>query len=60
MESHREHKRDKPLLSYWLFIGLGLGVVIGASTKEWGISLISGIVMGAGMAFFATKPGVDK
>lgn len=60
MESHGEHKRDLSLLIYWVVIGLGLGIVIGASTKDWGISLIAGLAMGVGMAFFATKPGVDQ
>ncbi|MBI4930028.1 MAG: hypothetical protein HY841_04635 [Bacteroidetes bacterium] len=45
---------------YWAVIGLGLGIVIGASTKEWVPSLVAGVAMGAGMAFFATKPGVDQ
>ena len=60
MESNGEHKRDKSLLIYWIAIGLGLGIVIGASTKEWGLGLTSGILLGAGMAFFATKQGVDQ
>ena len=60
MENHGEHKRDKSLLIYWMVIGLGLGIVIGASTQDWAISLISGIVIGAGMGFMATKPGVDQ
>ncbi len=60
MESHGEHKRDKSLLIYWTIIGLGLGIVIGASTQEWGLGLPSGLVMGALMAVFATKPGVDQ
>ncbi len=60
MESNGEHKRDKSLLIFWMVIGLGLGIVIGASTKEWGLGLTSGLVMGAGMAIFATKPGVDQ
>jgi hypothetical protein len=60
MENQGEHKRDKSLLVYWIVIGLGLGIVIGASTKEWGLSLSSGILMGVGMAVFATKPGVDQ
>ena len=57
MESQGEHKRDISLIIYWMVIGLGLGIVIGASTKDWGLSLVSGLAMGAGMAFFATKPG---
>ena len=67
MESHGEHKparpagrRDKTLLIYWMVIGVGLGIVIGTSTGDWIISLISGVVIGAGMAFMATKPGVDQ
>lgn len=60
MESHGEHKRDKALLVYWVVIGIGLGIVIGASTKEWGIGLPSGFLLGIGMAIFATKPGVDQ
>ena len=60
MENHREHKRDKSLLIYWMVIGIGLGIVIGASTQEWGLGLTAGLVMGALMAFFATKPGVDQ
>ena len=60
MESHGEHKRDKALMIYWSVIGLGLGIVIGASTKEWGLGLTSGILLGVGMAIFATKPGVDQ
>ena len=60
MESHGEHKRDKSLFIYWMVIGLGLGIVIGASTHEWGLGLTSGIVMGIGMAMFATKAGVDQ
>lgn len=60
MENHGEHKRDKSLLIYWIVIGLGLGIVIGASTQEWGLGLGAGILMGVGMAFFATKPGVDQ
>ena len=60
MENHGEHKRDKSLFIYWLVIGLGLGIVIGASTKEWGLGLSSGIVLGVLMAIFATKEGVDQ
>ena len=60
MESHGEHKRDKALLIYWIFIGVGLGIVIGASTGEWGLGLPAGIVMGVLMALFATKAGVDQ
>jgi hypothetical protein len=60
MESHGEHKRDKALLVYWVVVGLGLGIVIGASTKEWGLALTSGLLLGIGMAIFATKPGVDQ
>ena len=60
MEHQGEHKRDKSLMIYWMIIGLGLGIVIGASTHDWIISLIAGIVIGAGMAFMATKPGVDQ
>ncbi|MFI5164379.1 MAG: hypothetical protein ACHQHP_03925 [Bacteroidia bacterium] len=60
METHGEHKRDKALMIYWVIIGLGIGIAIGASTKEWGISLVSGLLMGIGMAVMATKPGVDQ
>ncbi len=60
MESHGEHKRDLSLIIYWVIIGVGLGIIIGASTKDWALSLISGMAMGTGMAFFATKPGVDQ
>jgi hypothetical protein len=60
MESSGEHKRDKSLLAYWMVVGLGLGLVIGASTHEMGLGLTAGLVMGALMAFFATKPGVDQ
>ena len=58
MESKQAHKR--PFQIYWAFIGLGLGIVMGASTHEWVPSLIAGIAMGIGMAFFATKQGVDQ
>lgn len=58
MESKGKHKR--PFQIYWTFIGLGLGIVIGASTGEWAPGLISGIAMGVGMAIFATKPSVDQ
>lgn len=58
MESQGKH--TKPFRYYWVFIGLGLGIVMGASTQEWIPSLISGIVIGVGMAFFATKQGVDQ
>ena len=60
MEHQGEHKRDKALMIYWIVIGLGLGIVIGASTKEWGLGLPAGIVMGVLMAIFATKPGVGQ
>lgn len=60
MEQHGEHKREKTLFVYWVVIGLGLGIVIGASTKEWGISLASGVLIGVGMAIMATKKGVDQ
>ena len=65
MENQGGHKRDMSLLVYWIVIGLGLGIIIGASTatkesSEWGLSLTSGILLGGGMAFFATKPGVDQ
>ncbi|MBI3502249.1 MAG: hypothetical protein HY063_10680 [Bacteroidetes bacterium] len=53
-------KHTKPFRFYWTFIGLGLGIVIGASTNEWIPALIAGIAMGVGMAFMATKPGVDQ
>lgn len=66
MQSHGEQKpthqtggRDKALLIYWIVIGIGIGVVIGASTKDWVSSLISGLVMGIGMGLFATKSGAD-
>ena len=58
MESQGTHK--KSLQIYWVVIGLGLGIVMGASTSEWIPSLISGLAMGAGMAFMATKRGVDQ
>lgn len=58
MESKGKH--TNAFRYYWVFIGLGLGIVMGASTQEWVLSLISGIVMGVGMAFFATKQGVDQ
>ena len=58
MESKGKHKR--PLQIYWVVIGLGLGIVMGASTQEWIPSMISGIAMGVGMAIFATKPTVDQ
>ena len=45
---------------FWIVIGLGIGVIIGASTTEWGLGLSSGIIMGGLLAFFATKPGVDQ
>ena len=60
MESHGEYKRDKSLIIYWMTIGIGLGIVIGASTGEWHLGLPAGLVMGALMGFFATKPGVDQ
>lgn len=60
MESQGPHKRDMSLIIYWMVIGLGIGIVIGASTTEWGVSLSSGVVMGGLMAMFATKPGVDQ
>lgn len=62
MQSHEEHKpagRDKALLIFWIVIGIGIGGVIGASTKDWVASLISGLVMGIGMGLFATKPDTD-
>ena len=58
MEKHGAHK--KPFQMYWAFIGLGIGIVMGTSTGEWIPSLIAGIAMGVGMAFFATKQGVDQ
>ena len=58
MEAQGKHKR--PFQMYWAFIGLFLGIVMGTSTGEWALSLIAGISMGLGMAFFATKPGVDQ
>jgi hypothetical protein len=60
MESHGEHKRDKVLLIFWIVIGIGIGIVIGASTRDWGIGLASGLILGLIMAMFATKPGVDQ
>ena len=52
--------REKSLIIYWTVIGLGVGIVIGASTSEWGLGLPAGILMGVGMAIFATKQGVDQ
>jgi F0F1-type ATP synthase assembly protein I len=60
MEQHGEHKREKTLLVYWIVVGIGIGIIVGASTKEWGIALISGLLIGLGMAFMATKKGVDQ
>lgn len=60
MEHNGEHKRDKALLIFWTVIGIGIGIVIGASTHEWGLGLTSGLIMGLLMAFFATKPGIDQ
>ncbi len=60
MESHGEHKRDKSLLVFWMTIGIGIGIVIGSSTHEWGLGLTAGIVMGVIMAMFATKPGTNN
>jgi len=65
MENHGEHKRDKYLFSYWVTMGIGLGILIGASTAtkeshEWGISITSGLIMGVLMALFATKRGVNN
>jgi len=59
MESHGEHKRDKTVLIFWVIIGIGIGFVIGASTHEWIPSLACGLIVGALMAVFATKPGLD-
>lgn len=59
MESHGEHKRDKAALVFWMVIGLGIGIIIGASTHEWGLGLTSGLIMGGIMAFMATKPGLN-
>jgi hypothetical protein len=53
-------KHTTALRIYWVFIGLGIGIVIGASTHEWALSLISGTLMGIGMAVMATKEGVDQ
>ena len=58
METQGKH--TKPFRFYWAFIGLGIGIVMGASTQEWVPSLVAGIAMGVGMAFFATKPSVDQ
>lgn len=60
MESHGEHKRDKSLLIFWIFIGISIGGVIGASTHEWLPSIAAGIIMGVLMALFATKRGLDQ
>ena len=60
MEHNGEHKRDKTTFIYWASIGFGIGVLIGASSKEWAISLAAGVLFGLGMAFFATKAGVDQ
>jgi len=65
MENHGEHKRDKSLFIYWIVMGIGIGILIGASTAtkeshEWGLSLASGLILGLLMALFATKPGVDN
>ena len=60
MESQAPHKRDMSLIVYWAVVGIGIGIVIGASTAEWGVSLSSGVLMGGLMAMFATKPGVDQ
>lgn len=53
-------KHKRPFQIYWIIIGLGIGIVMGASTQEWVPSLISGILMGVGMAVMATKQGVDQ
>ncbi len=58
MESHGEHKREKAALVFWMVIGFAIGIIIGASTGDWGLGLSSGMVMGAVMAFMATKPGL--
>lgn len=55
----QEHKRNKPALIYWAALGLGIGFIIGASTHDWVLSMISGIAMGAVMALCATKKGFD-
>lgn len=60
MTNQGEHKRDKPLLIYWIITGFGIGIAIGASTHEWALSLISGTLMGVCMGFAATKSGVDN
>lgn len=59
MEHQTEHKRDKMGLVFWTLIGIGIGIVIGASTKEWGLALPSGLVIGIGLALAATKKGMD-
>jgi hypothetical protein len=56
---HKQHKRDKALMIYWIVMGLGLGIIIAASTHEVALSLIGGIAMGAAMALVATKQGLD-
>lgn len=53
-------KHTTSLRIYWVLIGLGIGIIIGDSTKEWVISLIAGVLMGAAMAAMATKQGVDQ
>ncbi len=69
MESHGEHKRDKAAMAFWVFIGVGLGIVIGSSTSApgphqdsngWVLGMIAGLIMGGVMAFLATKPGLDQ
>lgn len=53
-------KHTMPLRIYWVIIGLGIGIIMGNSTKEWIVSLIAGILMGVVMAMMATKQGVDQ
>ena len=60
MENQGTHKRDKTTFIFWATIGFGLGIVIGASTKEWATSLICGTLLGIAMAWMATKPGLDQ
>lgn len=60
MEQHGEHKRDKAQLIFWSIIGICIGLVIGASTHDWVLSVVAGIAFGGGLAMFATKKGLDN